>query len=214
MRGLVAVISAAVCVALGTALAFASGSDRLYTLPFAGSCGGRNPPQLARHLLGARAQVSAPRAWNTVRGLTANGVGASCGQEYMVISPPGEVGRACDQEEVLATATSAGSQTLASFLGQGSLAVIARGALPRVSGMRGAWEELEGGVTPKYAVYGVDAAYEATNHKLFYELSVGPPPSYTGICHGSAPQARAIARQIAGSFRIDVTDPSTAQRFS
>jgi hypothetical protein len=200
-------------IALGTALAFASGRDRVDTLPFSGSCGGRNPPQMARHLLGARAQVSVPSSWRTVHGLTENGVGTSCAQEYVVISPPGEVGRDCEQEQVYATATSADSGTPASYLGQG-FPVIARGALPAVSGMRGVWEELEEGVSPKYAVYEIDAAYEADNHKLVYELGVGPPPSYTGICRGSGPQARAIARQIARSFRVVVTAPSTSQRFS
>jgi hypothetical protein len=153
-----------------------------------------------------------PRAWDAVRGLTENGAGTTCAQEYLLINPPGVVGRLCEQDEVFAEA-GAGSRTPASFLRTG-FPVIGHGALPTVSGMRGAWEELDVGVSSKYPAYEVDAAFEATNHRLFYELIVAPPPSYPGVCHGGGAQARAIARQLARSFRVAVTDPTTAQAFS
>ena len=204
-----AVICAALCVAAGTGLAFASGSDRGYTMPFSGGCGHGNPPKLAPHLLGARAQVMVPRAWHAVSGLTP---GPTCAQEYALINPPGDLGRLCRQDQVYAEA-GAGFQTPTSILGAG-VPVLGRGALPTVAGMRGAWEELDVGVSGKYAAYQVNAGYEATNHKLFYELIVIPPSSYPGNCRGSGPQARAIARQLARSFRVAVTDSPTAQTFS
>ena len=212
IRASVAVSCSALCVAAGTALAFASASERSYTLPFSGGCGARNPPKVAPNLLGARAQFTVPRAWSAVAGLTRNGAGTTCAQEYLLINPPGNVGRLCRQDQVYAEA-GAGFQTPASILRPG-FPVIGRGALPTESGMRGAWEEVDVGVSAKYAAYEVDAGYEATSHKLFYELIVIPPPSYPGICHDSGSQARAIARQLARTFRVAVTDPSTAQTFS
>jgi hypothetical protein len=187
---------AALCVAAGTGLAFASGSERSYTLPFSGGCGHRNPPKLAPHLLGARAQFTVPGAWSAVRELTP---GTTCAAEYLLINQPGDVGRRCEQDQVYAEA-GAGFQTPAS--------------IPTISGMRGAWEELDVGVSGKYHAYQINAGYEATNHKLFYELIVIPPSSYPGNCHASVPQARAIAIQLAQSFRVALTDPPTAQTLS
>ena len=77
IRVSVAVGCAALCVALVTGLAFASGSERSYTMPFSGGCEHRNPPKLAPHLLGARAQLTVPSAWNVVRGHTGNGAGTT-----------------------------------------------------------------------------------------------------------------------------------------
>ena len=140
MRVSVAVICVALCVAAGTGLAFASGSERSYTMPFSGGCGHRNPPKLAPHLLGARAQVTLPGAWHVVATLTP---GPTCAQEYSLINPPGDVGRLCEQDQVYAEA-GAGFQTPASILHAG-FPVLGRGALPTVAGMRGAWEELDVG---------------------------------------------------------------------
>jgi hypothetical protein len=208
IRVSVAVICAALCVAVGAGLAFASGSDRSYTMPFSGGCG-HNPPKLAPHLLGARAQITVPRAWHAVAGLTP---GPTCAQEYALINPPGDLGRLCEQDQVYAEA-GAGPQTPASIFHPG-FPVVGRGALPTVAGMRGDWVELDVGVSGKYHAYQVNAGYEATNHKLFYELIVIPPSSYPGNCHSSGPQARAIAQQLARSFRVVVTNPSTAQALS
>jgi hypothetical protein len=91
---------------------------------------------------------------------------------------------------------------------------IARGKLPTLSGMHGAWEELNTGVIHKYPEYQVVAAYETANGKSFYELMVVPPPTYPNGCHSSGPTARAVARQLATSFRVEVTDPATAQALS
>jgi hypothetical protein len=211
IRVSVAVICAALCVAGGAGLAFASGSDPSHTLPFSGGCGHRNPPKLAPHLLGARAQITVPRAWNAVRGLTQNGAGTTCAQEYLLINPPGEIGRLCEQDQVYAE-TGAGPQTPASPRFHSGFAVLGHGALPTVAGMQGSWEELDVGASE--AAYQVTAGYEATDHRLFYELIVVPPPSYPGICRDSGPQTRAIARQLARSFRVVVTSPSTAEALS
>jgi hypothetical protein len=62
-----------------------------------------------------------------------------------------------------------------------------------------------------YPVYGVSAAYEATNRRLFYELDVVPPQSESGCRAGSGSLARGIARQLAKSFRVDVSNPATAE---
>ena len=134
--------------------------------------------------------------------------GPTCEQDYLLINPPGDLGSLCEQDQVYAEA-GAGPDSPASIPSPG-YPVLGRGALPTVAGMRGAWEELDVGVSAKYAAYQVIAGYEAANHKLFYELIVTPPLSYPGICHGSGPQARATARQFARSFRVAVTDPSTA----
>jgi hypothetical protein len=45
-------------------------------------------------------------------------------------------------------------------------------------------------VTAAYPVYGVSAAYEATNRKLFYELNVQPPVSESSCPAGSGSGAR------------------------
>lgn len=208
MRALVAVICAALGVAFGTGLAIASGSERSDTLVFSGGCG-HHPPKLAPHLLGARAQFTVPRAWSAVRELTP---GTTCAREYLLINPPGDVNRLCEQDQVYAQAGAA-PQAPSSILRPG-FPVLGRGALPTVAGMRGAWEELDVGVSGKYHAYQISAGYEATNHKLFYELIVTPPSSYPDNCHSGGPQARAIARQLARSFRVAVTDPATAQTFS
>jgi hypothetical protein len=153
-----------------------------------------------------------PSAWDVVRGLTGNGGGTTCAQGYLLINPPGEVGRLCEQDQLYAE-SGAGFQTPASILRPG-FPVLVHGALPAVAGMRGAWDELDVGVSGKYAAYEVDAGYETTSHGLFYELIVIPPSSYPGMCHGDGARARAIARQLARSFRVAVTDPSTAQTLS
>ena len=57
----------------------------------------------------------------------------------------------------------------------------------------------------------MSAAYEAANRDVFYELSVVPPVSESGCPAGSSSLARGIARELARSFRVDVTDPATAQ---
>jgi hypothetical protein len=207
----VAVSCAALCVAGGVGLAFASGAEPRHTVPFSGGCGYGNPPKLAPHHVGVRAQVTVPRGWNAVRGLTQNGAGTACAQEYLLVNPPGESGRLCEQEQVYAE-SGAGPQTPASPRFHSGFAVLGHGALPTVAGMHGTWEELDVGAAE--AAYQVTAGYEATNHKLFYELIVTPPPSYPGICHDSGPQARAIARQLARSFRVAVTDPGTAEPWS
>ena len=206
IRVSVAVSCAAMCAAFGTGLA--SGSERSDTLPFSGGCGAHSPPKLAPALLGARARFTVPRGWNAVRGLTP---GPTCAQQYLLINPPGNLGRLCEQDQVYAEA-GAGFQTPASNLHPG-YPVLGRGALPTVAGRRGAWEELDVGVSGKYAAYQVNAGYEAANRKLFYEVIVTPPPSYPGICHDAGPRARATAIQLARSFRVAVTDASTAQTF-
>jgi hypothetical protein len=178
-------------------------------MPFSGGCGHRNPAKLAPHLLGARARFTVSSAWSAVRELTP---GTTCAAEYLEINPPGDVGRLCEQDQVYAEA-GAGPQTPASILRPG-FPVLGRGALPTVSGMLGAWEELDVGVSGKYHAYQVNADYEATNHKLFYELIVIPTSSYAGNCRAGGSQSRAIARQLARSFQVAVTDSPTAQAFS
>jgi hypothetical protein len=147
-----------------------------------------------------------------VSGLTEDGAGTTCVQEYLLFNPPDRAGRLCEQDQVFAEVDTS-PRTPASILRSG-YPVIGSGALPTASGMRGAWFELDVGVSPKYAAYEITAGYEAANRKLLYELIVVPPPSYPGICHDDGPQARAIAREVAQSFRVAVTDPSTAQTLS
>jgi hypothetical protein len=203
----VAVACAAFCVASGVGLAFASGSVRSDTMPFSGGCG-HHPPKLAPHLLGARARFTVPRTWSAVPALTS---GSICAQEYVLINPPGDVNRRCEQDQVYAEAGAA-PQPPSSL--RSGFPVLARGALPIVAGMQGSWEERDVGVAGKYHAYQISAGYEAANHKLFYELIVNPPSSYPDTCHSGGPAARAIARQLARSFRVAVTDPPTAQTFS
>jgi hypothetical protein len=205
----VAVFGAAFCVAAGTGLASASGSQRSYTMPFSGGCG-HHPPTLAPHLLGSQAQFTVPTAWSAVRELTP---GTICARGYLLINPPASIGPLCDQGQVYAQAA-AGFRTPAPFLHSG-FPVLGRGALPAVAGMRGAWGELDLGGAGKYRAYEVLAGYEAANHRLLYELIVIPPSSHLGDCHtGGGLQARIVAIQIARSFRVAVTDPSTPQTFS
>ena len=209
MGRLVAGICAAFCVAAVTGLASASDSQRSYTMPFSGGCG-HHPPKLAPHLLGSQAQFTVPRARSAVRERTP---GTICARGYLLINPPASIGRLCDQGQVYAQAAT-GFRTPALFLYPG-FPVLSRGALPAVAGMRGAWDELDLGGAGKYRTYEVLAAYEAANHRLLYQLIVIPPSSHLGGCHtGGGLQARRVAIQIARSFRIAVTDPSTAQTFS
>jgi hypothetical protein len=160
-------------------------------------------------LLGARAQLSVPKAWSVVISSTQSGAGSTCARDYLLIDPPADAGN-CEQDAVYAQ-TGVGPQPPLSLLRTG---VMGRGALPTASGMRGAWAEVDVGVSGRYAAYQVLAAYEAANHRLSYQLIVVPPASYPGICHGSGPKARAIARQLAQSFRVAISDPATAQTFS
>ena len=44
------------------------------------------------------------------------------------------------------------------------------------------------GVVGEYHAYQISAAYEATNHKVFYELIVNPPFSYPDTCHSGGPR--------------------------
>jgi hypothetical protein len=108
----------------------------------------------------------------------------------------------CLQQSVYAIALPQSGQTPpAAFLGQG-FAVLARGRLPTVAGMRGIWEELVEGSTPAYPSYSVDAVYFAARSRTFYELSIFPSPNFTGACRGKGPTARGVARQLVQSFRI------------
>ena len=207
VRSLLAVICAVVCVGAGVAQASGSGSGRVYEMRFSAYCvGARKIPPVAPHVLGALAQVTVPAAWHTIRvpPYTGGPSGPGCAQPYLLTDRRGDAGL-CVQETVYATVST-------SPFGAGD--PIARGKLPTVSGMHGVWEELNTGVTYKYPNYQVVAAYEMANRKLFYELMVVPPPTYPNGCHGSGPTARAVARQLATSFRVEVTDPATAQALS
>lgn len=208
MRGLGTVLCATLCVVAGVGSAFASGSQRSTTLPFSGGCSGHSAPRVAPHLLGARAQIAVPKPWNVAVGWTGSGAGTICGRDYLLVDPPADTNN-CEQDAVYAQAAR-GPRTSVSLLRTG---VIVRGALPTVSGMRGAWAEVNVGVSGRYAAYQVVAAYEASNHQLAYELIVVPPSSYPGICRNSGAQARAIARQLARTFRVAISNPATAQTF-
>jgi hypothetical protein len=59
----------------------------------------------------------------------------------------------------------------------------------------------------------VDAAFEAANRKVFYELIVVPPIPVQGCPASTASQALGIARQLASSFRVLVTHPATAETY-
>jgi hypothetical protein len=188
-------------------LASAFGSGRVHTMRFSAFCSnaGHKVPLVAPHVLGALAQVTVPAAWHTIRvPPDASRSGGRCGQPHLLTDRGGDPGL-CVQETVDATVSM-------SPFGGGHL--ITRGELPTVSGMHGVWEELNTGVTSKYPKYQVVAAYEAADRKLFYVLTVDPPPSYPNACNGRGPTARAVARQIATSFRVEVTDPATAQALS
>jgi hypothetical protein len=140
--------------------------------------------------------------------------GGGCEQPYLLTDRRGD-GNECVQQTVYAeVAPAASSETPEAFLASGGIQVLAHGELPTVSGMTGVWAEVQGGVTRAYPTYGVSAAYEAANRKLFYELSVTPPPSESGCPAGSGSLARGIARELARSFRVDITDPATAQTTS
>jgi len=212
----VVLLCAVMCGASGVALASGSRSGRLYSLRFAGSCanaGGKLPP-VAPHVLGALARVTLPAAWHTIRvPRSPSYSGAGCARPALLTAPDGFAG-GCLQETVETSAANAGTQTPARLLAEGTAAVVTRRALPTVSGMTGAWAEVNIGVTSAYPTYEVDAVYESANRKFFYELIVAPPESEAGCPAGSASLARAVARQLATSFRVDVTDPATAQAVS
>jgi hypothetical protein len=183
----------------------------VFSLPFSAFCSGKATPKVAPRILGAHAHVTVPSAWRTLLvppNTTSSGGG--CGQPYLLTDGRGDA-HECVQQSVYATVTPSGSGTPAAFLASGSLQVLAHGRLPTVSGMRGVWAELAVGVTQAYRTYLVNAAYEAANRKLFYELMVVPPVSESGCPAGSGSLARGIARELARSFRMDVTDPATAE---
>jgi hypothetical protein len=207
IRVSVAVTCAVLCAASATGLAFASGSGRSDTMPFSGGCG-HHPPKLAPHLLGARAQFIVPSDWSAVRARTP---GPICARGYVLINPPGGANLRCEQDRVYAQAGAAPQPPVSLRSG---FPVLGRGALPTVAGMQGSWEESDVGVAGKYHAYQITAGYEATDHKLFYELIINPPSFYPNTCHSGGPEARATARQLARSFRVAITDPPNAQRFS
>jgi hypothetical protein len=180
-----------------------SASGRVFELPFSGPCAnGRTP-----HVLGALAQVTVPAAWRTVTVPP-----YQCGQPYLLTDRRGDAGE-CVQQTVYATmAPGGGAGTPGALLGHG-YTVLARGRLPAISEMRGVWEELDVGVTSAYPSYQVDAAYEAANHRVFYELIVVPPFPAQGCPASTGPQARGIARQLASSFRVLVTHQATAETY-
>jgi len=203
-------VTCASALGLATCVAPALGSPAVGavdTLPFSMHCTGTGPRRVAPVLHGARAQFAVPADWHTGRA-AANDTssGGACGQPYLVVDVPGDAG-GCLEQTVYASAAMTDGGTPASFLrSQGSgFPILARGRLPTVSGMRGIWEELEMGVTPAYPSYAVDAVYAAAHGSTFYELSVVPPPSYTGACRGSGPRARGVARQLVQSFRVEPT---------
>jgi hypothetical protein len=214
MRTSVGVICAAACACSAAVAAStqadASASGRVYSLPFSARCSEQATPKVAPHILGAHAHVTVPAAWRTLLvppNTTSSGGG--CEQPSLLTDARGDASE-CVQQMVYATVAPAGSGTPAAFVGSG-YQVLAHGRLPTVSGMRGVWAELQGGVTSAYPVYGVSAAYEAANRKVFYELNVVPPVSESGCPAGSGSLSRGIARELAKSFRVDVTDPATAE---
>ena len=214
-RAWAGVICAVACAWSGAFLAStqagASSSGRARSIPFSAICiGGKATPSVAPHILGAHAQVTVPAAWRTLL-LPPNstGSGGGCEQPYLVTDARGDANE-CVAQMVYATVSPGGPETPTAFVGSG-YEVIAHGRLPTVSGMRGAWAEVQGGVTSAYPVYGVNAAYEAPNRRMFYELDVVPPKSESGCPAGSAALARGVARELARSFRVDVTDPATAE---
>jgi hypothetical protein len=150
------------------------------------------------------AQVALGAGWRIGRA-AANDTssGGGCGQPYLVIDVPDDAG-GCLQQTVYASAERSGSDTPASFIGV-RYVIVARGRLAVISGMHGIWEEVQMGSTPAYPAYSVDAVYATAHDATLYELSVVPSPSYTGICRRRGPQARAIARQLAESFRVQRT---------
>jgi hypothetical protein len=208
MRGRVAalmtctIVAAVSATALRASGAHAAASGRVYTLPFAVACA--PPPDVVPKILGARAEVTVPAAWRTVRGSQSD-----CGSPALFTDRRGD-GNECVSQEIDGTATSdRGRASLASAVAGGG-PVLARGTLPTTSGMRGVWAEVNiGGFGPRYVV---NAAYEAADGKVFYQLRALPPISYDHCPRGSASLARGIARELARSFRVDVTDPSTAEK--
>ena len=180
-------------------------------MPFSMPCSGKATRRVATHLRGAHAQVTVPAAWRTILSPpNATGSGGGCDQPRLITDGRGDANE-CVQQTLYATVAAAGSaETPAASLGRG-YEVLAHGQLPTVSGMKGAWAELKGGVTPAYPTYGVSAAYEAANRKVFYELEVVPPTVESHCPAGSGSLARGIARELASSFRVDVTDPATAE---
>jgi hypothetical protein len=209
MSAPLAVICAMVCVGVGAAQASGSRSGRVYELRFSGYCVGAGKiPRVAPHVLGALAQVTVPAAWRTIRvPPNTSPSGGDCGQPYLLTDSRGDANE-CLPQMVYATVAPGGSETPAAFLRSGDQ-VLAHGQLPTVSGMRGVWAELN--VGSEEPAYQVSAAYEAANREVFYELSVDPPLSESGCPADSGSLARGIARELARSFRVDVTDPATAQ---
>jgi hypothetical protein len=182
-------------------------------MPFSARCSEKTTPRVAPRILGAHAHVTVPSAWRTLLvPPNTTSSGGDCGQPYLLTDGRGDANE-CVQQMVYATVAPAGSETPAAFLASG-YQVLAHGQLPTVSGMRGVWAELAVGATPAYPSYGVSAAYEAANRKVFYELDVVPPVSESGCPAGSGSLARGIARELARSFRVDVTDPATAENSS
>ncbi len=155
-----------------------------------------------------------PAAWHTVR-VPANNTasGGGCGQPYLLTDRRGDAND-CVLQTVYATVEPARSGSLVGALGAEGGAAIAGGTLPAAPGMRGAWAQVKGGSAPAYPVYAVSAAYESHDRRVLYALTVRPPLVESHCPEGSASLARGIARALARSFRVEVTDPATAEALS
>ena len=213
----IALLGAAAASAAGLPTpAGARSAGPVHRLPFSVACSAKTPTSggAAPHVLGALAEVTIPASWHTTSvppNTTSSGGG--CEAPYLITDPRGNVGRLCLGVDVYATMAPAAGETPEAFLGR-ALPVLAHGRLPTVAGMRGVWAEVNVGVTPAYPSYAVEAAYEAANRRVFYELIVVPPMPVEGCPASTGPQGRGFARQLASSFRVLVTDPATAEAAS
>lgn len=213
LGALIAAACACSAVVPAAMRADASSAGREYRLPFSAPCRDGATSKVAPHILGAHAQVTVPSAWRTILvppNETSSG-GGCVEQPYLVTDARGDANECLKQTVYATVAHAEGSGGPAAAIANGALQVLAHARLPTASGMRGAWAELAVGATNAYRTYLAYAAYEASDRKLFYELEVVPPVSESGCPAGSAALARGIARELASSFRVDVTDPATAE---
>lgn len=201
-------MTATIAAVLNVAGAHAAAGGRVYTLPFTVSCLARNQPAFAPRIVGAHAELTTPAAWRTLQVPAATGSGGGCTSPSL-LSDRRTDGNECVQLNVIARASAVRSVSLSRFVTAGR-PVIARGVLPTSSGMHGVWAEVDNG--EEEPAYAVNAAYQATDGKLFYSVAVFPPQSYDHCPSDSASIARGVARAVAGSFRVAVTNRATAER--
>jgi hypothetical protein len=193
--------------ALAAAASAPASTPAPFTLPFAAlsNCEAMtHRPAQAPDVAAARAQLSMPAGWHTIRVPADVGSGQVCTAPYLLSDRPGDANLCLELTASASAAENTSGRSLAVYL-SGGATVVGQGALPAVAGMHGLWEELEIGMVADSA-YAVEAAYESAASGRVYEVALGPTqPPDAGCPRGSSARSRAFARQVAESFRVTLT---------